>query len=87
MIAILIISDSLYSHNVLNYYRSGQQNLVTVLEFSQYNRSDSLGVNPPLSTIILMGPELTVISNDILNDLMLSFSNTSITYHWHPFCL
>ncbi|MTB82203.1 DUF4102 domain-containing protein [Providencia stuartii] len=27
---------------------SGQQKLVTVLEFSQYNRSDSLGVKPPL---------------------------------------
>ncbi|EMD1717903.1 hypothetical protein ACRGNN_002004 [Providencia stuartii] len=29
-------------------YWSGQQKLVTVLEFSQYNRSDSLGVKPPL---------------------------------------
>ncbi len=27
---------------------SGQQKLVTVLELSQYNRSDSLGVKPPL---------------------------------------
>ncbi len=27
---------------------SGQQKLATALEFSQYNRSDSLGVNPPL---------------------------------------
>ncbi len=27
---------------------SGQLKLVTVLEFSQYNRSDSLGVRPPL---------------------------------------
>jgi hypothetical protein len=29
-------------------YCSGQQNLATVLEVFQYNRSDSLGVNPPL---------------------------------------
>ncbi|XHY20908.1 hypothetical protein ViNHUV68_16160 [Vibrio sp. NH-UV-68] len=27
---------------------SGQLKLATVLEFSQYNRSDSLGVRPPL---------------------------------------
>ncbi len=27
---------------------SGQLKLATVLEFSQYNRSDSLGVKPPL---------------------------------------
>ncbi len=27
---------------------SGQLKLATVLEFSQYKRSDSLGVNPPL---------------------------------------
>ncbi len=27
---------------------SGQQILATVLEVNQYNRSDSLGVNPPL---------------------------------------
>ncbi|CAB5570157.1 Prophage CP4-57 integrase [Providencia rettgeri] len=30
------------------WWCSGQQKLVTVLEFSQYNRSDSLGVKPPL---------------------------------------
>ncbi|MEX9781388.1 hypothetical protein AB7Y93_17030, partial [Providencia manganoxydans] len=30
----------------LSYVCSGQQKLVTVLEFSQYNRSDSLGVKP-----------------------------------------
>jgi hypothetical protein len=27
---------------------NGQLKLATVLEFSQYNRSDSLGVRPPL---------------------------------------
>ncbi|EKO3375667.1 MULTISPECIES: PAS domain-containing protein [Vibrio] len=35
---------------VISEYRgcNGQLKLATVLEFSQYNRSDSLGVRPPL---------------------------------------
>ncbi len=35
-------------YNEEDWFCSGQLKLATVLEFSQYNRSDSLGVRPPL---------------------------------------
>ncbi len=35
-------------NKVTSHACSGQLKLATVLEFSQYNRSDSLGVKPPL---------------------------------------
>ncbi|WP_258011970.1 hypothetical protein [Vibrio cholerae] len=35
-------------NNRIGFICSGQLKLATVLEFSQYNRSDSLGVKPPL---------------------------------------
>ncbi|EGQ8649764.1 hypothetical protein GNS53_11075 [Vibrio cholerae] len=47
-----IADDCLRDVYVRGKYRdvicSGQLKLATVLEFSQYNRSDSLGVKPPL---------------------------------------
>ncbi|AOY45948.1 integrase [Vibrio cholerae] len=42
------LSLSVFSSNPINPDCSGQLKLATVLEFSQYNRSDSLGVRPPL---------------------------------------
>jgi hypothetical protein len=42
------LSESDNSNRALDAKCSGQQNLATVLEVFQYNRSDSLGVNPPL---------------------------------------
>ncbi len=41
-----VVAESLIE--ALALWCSGQLKLVTVLEFSQYNRSDSLGVRPPL---------------------------------------
>ncbi len=47
-----MLSRSLFTHSITKAWVcsgcSGQLKLATVLEFSQYNRSDSLGVKPPL---------------------------------------
>ncbi len=53
-----LFAESLTKANMASYYLtrgiiwdhncSGQLKLATVLEFSQYNRSESLGVRPPL---------------------------------------
>ncbi len=40
--------DDSESRYCIDVHCSGQLKLATVLEFSQYNRSDSLGVRPPL---------------------------------------
>ena len=63
---------------------SGQLNLATVLEFSQYSRSDSLGVRPPF---ILMWSELAVVARDVSSYMFSRFAKTPITRHWYPFCL